>query len=148
MARVANGSGENAAAIGIGGVDDGKFVDVAAIEIEKDRRLLAQRAADISVELCGVVGWFDSGEWIGRVEGGIVTVSEELSMKFVGAGLGEDFDAAVAELVVFGGERVLVDANLADRRLRRELAGGESVDIHLAAVRSGGGSGKRFEIGL
>ena len=36
-------------------------------------------------------------------------------MKFVGARLGEDFDSSIAQLVVFGRERILIDANLANR---------------------------------
>jgi hypothetical protein len=35
-------------------------------------------------------------------------------MVFVGAGLGENFDSTVAQFVVFGGEGIRVDANLAD----------------------------------
>ena len=69
-------------------------------------------------------------------------------MEFVGAGLGEDFDPSVAQLVVFRGERILVDANLADRRLRRKLARGESVDVDLAAVRPGGRPGQRLQVRL
>ena len=39
----------------------------------------------------------------------------KLSMIFVGAGLGENFDASVAQLVVFGGKRILIDADLTNR---------------------------------
>src|SRR5207244_3141851 len=61
---------------------------------------------------------------------------------------GKDFNPSVAELVVFGGERILIDANLADGRLRRQLAGGESVNVHLPAIRSGRWPGESFQVGL
>ena len=55
-----------------------------------------------------------------RVEVRRVAVHHQLSVELIGARLGEDLDAAVAELVVLGGKRILIDANLADRGLRRE----------------------------
>ena len=65
-------------------------------------------------------------------------------MIFVSAGLGEDFNTAIAQLVEFGGERVLVDTNLANRRLGWELSGGEAINVELPAV----GSGRRTSQGL
>ena len=69
-------------------------------------------------------------------------------MVFVGAGLGENLNAAVAKFVVFGRERVLVNADLANRRLRWKLTGGESVDIDLPAVGTGGWTGQRLQVRL
>ena len=40
---------------------------------------------------------------------------KKLSVKFVGARLGENLDASVAEFVVLDGERVLVNADFANR---------------------------------
>jgi len=59
-------------------------------------------------------------------------------VKFVGARFGKDLYAAIAQLVVFGGKRSLIDANLANGFLGRKLAGSKTVDIELAAVRSRG----------
>src|SRR4029077_20359218 len=77
-------------------------------------------------------------EGIGRIESRVVPADEELPVEFIGAGFGEDFDPAVAQLVEFGRERVLVDANLANRRLWRKLPGSESVNIELPPVRPRG----------
>ena len=69
-------------------------------------------------------------------------------MKLVGAWLGEDFDSSVTELVVFGGKRILIDANLANRRLGRKLSGCESIDIKLPAIGPGRRPGQRFQVRL
>src|SRR6202034_1012908 len=58
-----------------------------------------------------------------------------------------DFDAAVTQLVVLGRKRILVNADFANRGLGRKLAGGETVDIHLAAVRSRRGAGQGLQVG-
>ena len=71
-----------------------------------------------------------------------------VAVQLVGAGLGKDLDAAVAELVILRGERILVDADFADRRLGRKLPAGESIDEDLRAVRPGGRSGKRGQFAL
>ena len=52
-------------------------------------------------------------------------------MHFIGAGLGEDLDPSITHLIVLGGVWVLVDADLANRRLGRHLASRKSVDIKL-----------------
>ena len=44
------------------------------------------------------------------------------------------------------GEGILVDADFADRRLRRQLPGGESVDVNLSAVRPSRRSGQRLQL--
>ena len=69
-------------------------------------------------------------------------------MVLVGAGLREDLDTAIAEFVVLGGERILVDAYFADGGLGRKLAGGESINVNLATVGSRGGSSESLEISL
>ena len=66
----------------------------------------------------------------------------------VGAGFGEDFDPSEAQLVVFGGEKILIEPDLADRLLGRELAAAESVDKDFITIGTGRGSGKRLQIRL
>ena len=100
--------------MGYDGVDRRQVVDVAAFEVKEERGFLAQRTANIAVVLSRVVGGLGSGKRIGRVEGRVVADGEELPVVLVGTGLGEDFDAAVAKLVVFGGKRILVDADFAN----------------------------------
>ena len=50
-------------------------------------------------------------------------------MKFIGAGLGENLDSTETQFVVFRREGILVDADLANRILRRQLATAESVNV-------------------
>ena len=52
----------------------------------------------------------------------------------------------ITELVVFRGERILVDADFADGSLGRKLTAGEAVDINLPAVGSGRGAGQRLQL--
>src|SRR5271157_1460551 len=67
-------------------------------------------------------------------------------MVLVRARLSENLDSSVAQFVVFGRKRILIDADLANRRLRRKLAAGESVDVDLAAVGPGRRSGQRLQV--
>ena len=63
-------------------------------------------------------------------------------MVLVGARLGEDFDSSVTQLVELGRKGVLVDADLSNRGLGWELPGGETIDIELSAVGSGGSNSR------
>ncbi len=123
--------GSNVRGIEDRSVDRRQFVNVAVFEVEEKRCNLAERTSDVPVVLRGVVRLLRAGEGIGRVESRVVANYENLPVVFVGSGLGEDFDAAVSELVVLGGERVLVNADFANGRFGRELTGGEAVDVHL-----------------
>src|ERR1700734_1007441 len=69
-------------------------------------------------------------------------------MPFVGAGLGENFDAPVSDLVELGRKWILVDANLADRGFGRKLPSGETVDVKLASVGTCGRTSEGFQISL
>src|SRR5207302_7277791 len=111
---------------------------------------LAECSADIAVIKDGVVGRLRGValERIPGIKSGIVAADHELAMQFVGTGLGENFDAAVAELVVFGGKWILIQANFANRGFRRKLPGREAVDINLAAVGTGGRACKRGQLFL
>ena len=61
-------------------------------------------------------------------------------MKHVCSWLGKNLDAAIADAVEFSRKRILVDADLANRRFRRQRSTGETIDVDLAAVRAGRGS--------
>ena len=67
-------------------------------------------------------------------------------MKLVRARFGEHLDAAKSKLVVLSGIRVLIDANFANRRLRRQLPAGEAVDVNLAAIRPGSRPSQRAQL--
>src|ERR1700690_1559761 len=66
-------------------------------------------------------------------------------MKLIRPRLGKDLNPAVAQLVILRGERILVDADFANRSLGRKLPSGKSININLTAVRSRGRPGKRFK---
>ena len=74
-----------------------------------------------------------------------IAVDLKVAVVGIGAGLGEDLDTAVADAVVLGRKGVLVDADFADGGLWWKLAAGEAVDVDLAAVGAGGGTGERGE---
>ena len=69
-------------------------------------------------------------------------------MPLIRSGLGEDFNASVAKLVVFRGKGILVDANFADGGFGGKLPAREAVDIDLPAIGACGGAGKRLQVGL
>ena len=125
-------------------IDDGKFVDVSAIEIDEERCFLAERAAEVSVVHFGIVPRLRSGagKWIARVQPGGIAVNHELAVEFVGPRLGKHFDPSKAEVIVFRGKWILIDANFANGRFGRQLAARETVDINLSAVWSSGGAGE------
>ena len=49
-------------------------------------------------------------------------------MKFIGSGFGEDFDPSQPEAVEFRGKRILIDADLPDGILGRQLPSAEAVN--------------------
>src|ERR1700751_5616199 len=83
-----------------------------------------------------------------RVERGIVTIYGSLAVPFVSARLGENFDTAVADFVVLGGKRVLIDSDFADGGLGGQLSGRKAVDVELAAVWARGGAGECGQVAL
>ncbi len=84
------------------GVDDGRVADVAALSVEEEGSFFGDGAADVSAEKKCVIRRLGFDEGISGIECGIVCIEEELTVKLVCAGLGKDFDAAIAELVVLG----------------------------------------------
>jgi len=118
------------------GIGDGVVLNIAPLEVEQEGGLLVDGTAEIAAEiLVGIVGLV-GGEGIARVQCGVGFVEVDGAAVFVGAGPGEDFDAAEAEAVEFRREGILIDADLADVFLGGELAAGESVDVNLAAIRT------------
>ncbi len=69
-------------------------------------------------------------------------------MQSVGSGFGENLDAPVADAVELRRKRILIDADLADRRLGRQLPASKAVDINLSAVRSSRGAGQSRQLVL
>ena len=82
-------------------VDYRVIVHFAAFDIEKEGTLLAQRATDVPAVLPLLETRFIRCERIARVEDTIAKAERSRAVKLIGAGFGEDLDAAEAEPVVF-----------------------------------------------
>src|ERR1700691_815083 len=96
-----------------------------------------------------MIAWFARREGIACVQYQIVPIQGEFSMELIGPRLREDFDSSIAELVVLSRERILIDANLANRVFRGYLIlHRETVNIELAAARTGRGTGQGSELGF
>ena len=136
---------EQSVGIHVDGVDQRIIGDLAAVEIQEVAGALAERAADVGGEhAAGKIGLV-GGDGVARVERALAVVESQAAADLVAAGLGENFDAAETEPVVFGGEGVLVDADFADGFLGRKLAAAEAIDVDGAAIGSGAGSGERLQ---
>ena len=126
--------------------DDRHVVDRPAIRLERERCLPAgHRSAQVGAEHAALVVGRVRREGIARVQRLVVEVERDLATEVLGAGLRQDLDPAVAGPIELGREGAAVQADLADRRLRRHPASGEAVDVDLPAARSGGGPGQRLE---
>jgi hypothetical protein len=60
----------------------------------------------------------------------------QFAVVVLAAGFGKDLNAAHADTVVLCGERVLIDADFADRSFGRQTSAGETIDVDLPAIRS------------
>ena len=69
-----------------------------------------------------------------------------LPVQLIRSGLGENFDSPVPKLVVLGRKRILIDANLTNRRFRRQLPGRKSINVHLAAIGARRRPGQRLQL--
>ena len=70
---------------------------------------------------------------VARVETLVVEIQRSAATKFVSAGSSQNVDSR-GWLIVFSCEWILIDANLANRIFRRQIAAGEAVDKDLSAV--------------
>src|SRR5579859_472484 len=111
------------------GIDDGAVIHRVAADVQKKRRTLVDGPAQVAAILLKHERGFLRGVRIARVPDIVGEIVEARTVKLVRARLGENLDAAVAELVVFGRERILVDADLADGILGGKLAAAEAIDI-------------------
>src|ERR1043166_648547 len=118
-------------------VDDCSVVDRIPPHIERKRRALIERAAQVPAVFFQQEGRFLRGVGIARVPEIVGEVIKQRAAKLVSAGLGEDFDAAEPEFVVLRGERILIDADLANGILRRKFAAAEPIDEDRTAAGSG-----------
>src|SRR5208282_5974435 len=117
---------------------DGQIGDIAALNVEEKRSFLAQRSAHVYAELSRIVprrfcSLRQIFKGVPRVKSRRISRKKKLSVELVRAGLSQDFDSPVTQLVIFRRERILIDANLSNRSLRRKLPCRESIDIYLAS---------------
>lgn len=127
------------------GVDERLIVTGLPLRTQKERELFAERAIDVALHIGGVIGRLRGGERVARIEGRVVALHEVVAMQFVGAGFGEDLDAAPAKGIVLRGVWILVDAYLSNGGFGRQLAAAEAVDEELrAALRIGAGDGLKL----
>ena len=73
----------------------------------------------------------------GCVQEFAVVVEPEIPVKLVCSGLGENLDAAIAELVILRGKWIRIDPDLPDGRFGRKCATREAVNVDLAPIRTG-----------
>src|SRR5438132_14381675 len=85
------------------------------------------------------------GERIARVENAVAVVEKQAAAEPVGAWSGEYFDPPEAQLIVFRGEGILVDTDLADGFLGGQVAAAEAVDKNRSAVGRRARAGQRLE---
>ena len=135
------------------GVHDMQVNDIATFDVERERGAFAQRSADISTVLCRMIAGrrCPKGQISKRVSGVKCrrgSRKESLAVKLLRAGLGENFDSSVSELVVLRRKRILINADFANGSLGREGPGGKAVYIDLTAIRTCGRTGKRLKFGL
>src|SRR5215469_10954369 len=128
--------------------DGRKVVDVAPRRVDKEGCLLRERPAQVPVENFRVVAGLYRNIRVLRVENRIAVVEEKLPVELVAARLGEDFDAPISQLVILRRKRILVDANLANCRLRRQLPAGKSVNVNLPAIGPGRRTRQRLQLRL
>ena len=129
------------------GIGDRAVVHHVALRIQRERRLPGQRPAGVALELIQQKRRLRRRVRVARVPEIVGEVPLRRPVVLVGARLGEDLDLAVTQLVVLRRKWVLVDANLADRFLRRKLAAAETVDENRSAVRTGRRPRQRREVG-
>ena len=116
--------------------DEGVFRDIPTVKIEAKRRfVLLDGAAEIrSEEVLPVRRQRGREQGTACVQVLVVVLKKSLTSNLVTAGPGEDFNTPEARTVILGGERVGIEADLANGRLRGELAAGEAVNEDLAAA--------------
>jgi len=109
---------------------------VPPLTAQEERSVFRDGAAYRPIELIAVVCGNRGRKRIAGIESLVVALDKGLPVQLVGSGLGKNFDAPIAQAVELRREGVLIDANLANRRLGRQLPAAEAVDVDLPAVGS------------
>src|SRR5882724_2966332 len=117
-------------------VDDRAVVDLIAPHIEKERGAFVNSAAHTAAIFLQKKRRFLKRVRVARVPKLISEVEVDRALELICSGLRENLDSAKTELVVFRSERILVDANFANRFLRRKLAAAKTINENLTSARS------------
>src|SRR5581483_10663050 len=118
-----------------------------SLNVERERSAAMQRPCEIGPEFPQTQGCFFGRIRIAGIPDIVHVVVGDRTVEFVRAWLGKNLDATQPQAVVLGRERILIDADLADRIFRRELPAAESIYENRPAARARRGSGERLEIG-
>src|ERR1035441_1597574 len=116
-------------------IDDVSVVGHLALQVQGERRTLVHGAAQAAAQLLQMKRRLPGGVSVARVPNVVGEIVADRPAELVRARLGEDLDAAQAELVILRREGILIELDLTDGFLRWKLAAAESVDEDGAAIR-------------
>ena len=105
--------------------DNSVVIDVSVLVIEKVGGLFADGTTHIRRAQKGMIPGLAYRKGIAGIERQIVSVRSNSAVNLIGSRLGEDFNSTIADPIVCGRERVLVDMDFANGIFR----GGELVSI-------------------
>jgi hypothetical protein len=141
-------------------VDDRVVGGTLVPDLGEFGRVLGQGTVEVTPQFKGMVRRLGGDERIAGVEIGFVDLGEVIAMPGIGARLGENLNAAEADLVILRGVGVLIHPDFADGVFRRKAAAGKSVDVEIGSgvgIRAGdhlellgqliGIVGERVEVG-
>src|SRR5689334_5156564 len=109
---------------------------MANLEICQKRCLLADRTAHLPLQSESAPRRLFGHKRIARIENIAAVMGLDLAVKILAAGFRKYLDPPHADAIVLRRKRILVDPNLADRRLGWQTPPGETIDVDLAAVRA------------
>jgi hypothetical protein len=129
--------------------NEGVFVDLPVFRVEREGRPVpAQGSGQIEPVKLRPVGRPRGlrEQRIARIQHVVAILREGLPVQRVGARLGKDLHAREPRSIVLRREGIRVDADLADRRFRRQIPSRKPVDEDLSAARPGRRPGQRLQL--
>src|SRR5579863_965048 len=127
-------------------VDDRTVVDCGAVDGEEKRATVGQWTLQAAAVFFQQKRCLLRCIRVPRIPYAVSEIVIPGAMELVPTRPGKDFNPSVAQFVVLGRKRVLIDSDFADRFFGRQLAAAESVDVNRSAARPGRGSGESLEV--
>jgi hypothetical protein len=127
-------------------INNGPVIHPVLLGIDREGRPFSERATPIALELIQQKRGLVRRVRIPGIPECVAEIPLSGAPVLIEAGLREDFDPAISQLVVLRRERILIDANFTDGLLGRQLPAAESIDEDGSAIGTGGGTGKRLQI--